>query len=243
VVGYFNVPNVYQHSYPQIVGDYLPSSIWAGIDTGQRGSADVAQAGANADCEVYKDSWGQFFTVQYTEAWAEWAPDPPYVLPNFPVWPNDNMYVWVNHEQYDDNGIPSWDGNNMNFGVYDLTSHTQVFGCIGTNSGCKAPKPAGVTPDGATAEWIIERPEFQVLPNPPFFKDFPDYSTAMIYGAWAATVSSGVYHTVVTDTTDYFYLQDSGTGHTLSTATTTGSTTTAGQINFSRTQTNPMHFK
>jgi hypothetical protein len=110
------------------------SATWVGVD-GLSGSADVMQAGTEADAYCNAGYKGQ-----QDYAWFEWYPANEYQISNFPIVVGGSVFVVV---QASSNHSGTATFVNLQTGAYTVAGLTA---------------PSGTTLRGDSAEWIVERP-------------------------------------------------------------------------------------
>ena len=122
-------------------------SFWVGLDGGQNGTQDVCQAGTQATITYI--GLGSYYT-QYM-AWIDWAGTGNEFENGLSIAtdPGDTMFfnVWVG----DANESPDFSGQYCWAIVFNFTTNQVTTANYGI--------PSGITFAGATAEWIVERPQ------------------------------------------------------------------------------------
>jgi hypothetical protein len=159
------------------------SVMWVGLDgddgicptycPGNGGTSDLWQAGTGQQTR-HLFLFGRQYTFSTYFAWTELLPTQPIeVVPNFNVYPGDEMYivVWVGSP----GESPSLSGADGMAGIEDITR--------GEYTPVSTPR-GDVNILGYQAEWIMERPyEGGVLPN------LSDYNYVYMYSPYAALLN------------------------------------------------------
>jgi hypothetical protein len=191
VYGAWSVPQAYG-------GDgtaaWAHSTMWVGID-GAPPTDDVVQTGSEHD--TLSAGW---LEVSSYAVWTEWYPLLCQVVVNFPVAPGDDLHAWT--QVTDDDGAPSATPSVAWFYLFDATQnlYTRVSTAI----------PGGVTFNGHTAEWILERPDVDGS-----LTGLAEYaSPASLFNA-SATDLTGGRHDYTSDSSRRISMIDDGTGKTL----------------------------
>jgi hypothetical protein len=177
VMGEWHVPVVVPE--PGIITDTY-STEWIGLD-GLDGSGDVVQDGTTQDV-LHTPAW-DLYTYN---AWTEWFPQFPNVIPTLFVSPGDDIFseVWVG----DPGGPRDANGHFGYFYIVNLTTkHTYT-----NYPGVDTPIPPNTHFFGNTADWIMERPTIYPLVGNPYLPDLAQFYGAAMYSA-AATRQNGDY--------------------------------------------------
>ncbi len=166
IYGEWNVPRVYAES-----GFYSSdhSSMWVGIDG--YGSNDVVQDGTDQD--TFTMFWVQ--TSSY-DAWVEWYPLSAQVVSNFPVNPGDRIHSWT--WVTDANGNYSAQPTKGWFYMWNQTQNVYVYTSINL--------PSGVTFNGHSAEWVLERPTVGGTISSLANYSWAQLTNASVYDLWGA---------------------------------------------------------